>query len=488
MSIEILHDISTTKLIYNLLAGIFVFGLLDFVKKYNKVKHIPGPMPLPFIGNSYMLSMLRAPFTWIKDIRKQYGSVYCVWFGPTPWVIFSDYESCRIAFIQDKTFPKDETYSKYIGIGMGDSLVTARDREKHRKDKSMLLPYFTKKKIETLIPEFCENSKAVMDSLLGDKDCYENFDVNPIMGMFTLRFIMKYIWDCDIDKKPKERNDWMLENASICQQICLKLAMFKMPLNRNINPLADYLYTQWDRFFEITKEVVEEKKSKEKKDDLLQLLLDSGCTEVEISNHSLTLLGAGQDTTAHWLGMSVLMLAKNPVCQQKCLEEAKAYFDQFPDGIPEQGDILPYFRYTLACMKETLRLKPIIACTTRISTRESIVTDNDGKKFKIPEDLNVILALYLMQRDYEDPSMFKPERFMGDEQGYSTPRFFPFAYGPRSCIGKILAVVESVLVVAHMVKEFEILEAPGYKPKYNLFGISATMQNGIKVSLRRRCE
>ena len=105
-------------------------------------------MPLPFVGNLLMKNVIRAPWTFTMEMRKKYGAVYCVWFGPTPWVILSDYESVRFAFTQDKIFPKDETYSKYVGIGFGDGLISVTDREKHRKDKSLLLPYFTKKKVE----------------------------------------------------------------------------------------------------------------------------------------------------------------------------------------------------------------------------------------------------------------------------------------------------------------------------------------------------
>jgi len=491
MAIEILQDIPTEKLVYTLAAGIFVFGLLDYAKKYNKVKHLPGPLALPFVGNLLMKNISKAPWTFTKDMRKKYGSVFCVWFGPTPWVILSDYESVRFAFTQDKIFPKDETYSKYVGIAFGDGLITVRDREKHRKDKSLLLPYFTKKKVETLIPTFCANTKFTMNKFFGDKKLIEDIDLDHIMLRLTYRFIMKYIWDYEIEDAAPEEIQWHIDAFCRGNQSVIMMAIFRMPTNTTINPYAADVYNSFQKCLSLLETQLEKRKHitdpTKKHDDVIQGLLDSGMSHDGIAYHCCTLLGAGHDTTAYWIGMSILMLSKNPLCQQKCLEEATAFFEQYPDGIPtEGGDIIPQFRYTLACMKETMRLKPIVSATTRTSARESVVPNNSGKKSKVPKDMNVMLALYLMQRDYDEPSKFKPERFMGDEQGFATPGFFPFAYGPRTCIGKVLTIVESILVVAHMVKEFEFLEVPGYKPKNNLYGISTTVSNGIRVTLSRR--
>jgi len=482
---EILSDISNEKIIYTLLAGFFVYGILDYVKKYNKVKHLPGPMPLPFIGNLLMKNVVTAPWTFTMQMRKKYGEVYCVWFGPTPWVILSDYESVRFAFTQDKIFPKDETYSKYVGIAFGDGLISVTDREVHRKDKSLLLPFFTKKKVETLIPSFIENTEWVFDKFLGQGKEHEDVDLDEIMLYLTYRFIMRYVWDRHIEDDDQEFIKWSIQKFCEGNQSVIMMAIFRMPTNPRINPYAADVYASYQELLRMLREMLERRKGKEDQyDDLFAALLKAGMPHSRIAYHICTLLGAGHDTTAYWISMSLLMLAKNPECQEKCYQEAAAYFEKNPE--PKEGDIIPEFRYTLACMKETMRLKPIVSATTRRSARESLVTGNSGTKYRVPKDMNIFLGLYLMQRDYDEPSKFKPERFMSDEQGFSTPGFFPFAYGPRTCIGKVLTMTESILVVAQLVKDYELLQVPGYKPRNNLYGISTTVANGIRVKLRPR--
>merc|ERR1712084_68167 len=483
---DMFSDISIAIIVFTLIAGLIIYGLIDFVMKFHKVKHLPGPMPLPFIGNILMENVITAPWTFTMQMRNKYGKVYCVWFGPTPWVILSDYESVRFAFTQDKIFPKDETYSKYLGIGFGDGLISVTDRVKHRKDKSLLLPFFTMNKVKTLIPMFCENTTWTMNKFLGDKTkVHEDIDLEEVMLYLTYRFIMRYVWDRKIENDDEEFTKWSIRKFCEGNQAVIMMAIFRMPTNTRINPIAADCYASYEALLGLQREQLAEREGKEDEyDDLFATLLKAGMPHSRIAYHVCTLLGAGHDTTAYWISMSLLMLAKNPECQQKVYEEAMAYFNS--DEACQEGDILPQFRYTLACMKETMRLKPIVSCTTRKSASESLVPCNSGEKHRVPKDMNVMLALYLMQRDYEDPSSFKPERFMGDEQGFSTPGFFPFAYGPRTCIGKVLTIVESILVVAHFVKDYELLQVPGYKPKNNLYGVSTTVANGVRVKLLPR--
>jgi len=306
------------------------------------------------------------------------------------------------------------------------------------------------------------------------------------MGLYlAYRFIMRYVWDRKIENDDPEFTKWSIGKFCEGNQSVIMMAVFRMPTNTTINPMAADCYASYDALCGLLREQLAEREGKEDEyDDLFATLLKAGMPHNRIAYHICTLLGAGHDTTAYWISMSLLMLAKNPECQQKVYEEAMAYFNS--DEAGQEGDILPQFRYTLACMKETMRLKPIVSCTTRKSASESLVPCNSGEKHRVPKDMNVMLALYLMQRDYEEPSSFKPERFMGDEQGFSTPGFFPFAYGPRTCIGKVLTIVESILVVAHYVKDYEILPVPGYRPKNNLYGVATTVANGIRVKLQPR--
>jgi cytochrome P450 len=73
-------------------------------------------------------------------------------------------------------------------------------------------------------------------------------------------------------------------------------------------------------------------------------------------------------------------------------------------------------------------------------------------------------VLHRHQRLWRDPDAFDPDRFMpspGSSPGASMaqpPRFayLPFGAGPRVCVGAQFAMTEATLVLAMVVREFQI--------------------------------
>ncbi|HEY9645656.1 MAG TPA: cytochrome P450, partial [Chroococcidiopsis sp.] len=72
----------------------------------------------------------------------------------------------------------------------------------------------------------------------------------------------------------------------------------------------------------------------------------------------------------------------------------------------------------------------------------------------------VIFSPWVMHRDpryFEQPDQFRPERWT-DELEKQLPRcaYFPFGDGPRTCIGKGFAVMESVLLLAAIAQRVQL--------------------------------
>lgn len=72
-----------------------------------------------------------------------------------------------------------------------------------------------------------------------------------------------------------------------------------------------------------------------------------------------------------------------------------------------------------------------------------------------------------LQRDatyFPQPDAFLPERWLHEGQGMGIPSgkeahpfiFLPFGFGARSCIGKRLAMMEMEIVIARLVRRYEV--------------------------------
>lgn len=168
----------------------------------------------------------------------------------------------------------------------------------------------------------------------------------------------------------------------------------------------------------------------------------------ELVDQARTFLFAGHDTTASTITWIYYYLSHNPAC----LAKMKAEHDQVlglesdpskvASKISADPKLLAKLDYTLAVMKEVLRLRPI-GDGVRYSPKGYIIRHPNGAEF---DTTGMILSIQhqglQMKEEVWGPNSrdFDPERFM---PGQSVPvGYMPFAQRPRDCIGRNLAYLE----------------------------------------------
>lgn len=69
-----------------------------------------------------------------------------------------------------------------------------------------------------------------------------------------------------------------------------------------------------------------------------------------------------------------------------------------------------------------------------------------------------VYAIHLDEKFYPDPEKIDPERFNDDNKKNIDPNtFLPFGIGPRNCIGSRFALLESKVLMFHLLRHFEIV-------------------------------
>ena len=98
----------------------------------------------------------------------------------------------------------------------------------------------------------------------------------------------------------------------------------------------------------------------------------TGITDEQVSANVLTMLLAGEDTTAHTLGWLLHLLHRHPSALARACDEARRV-------AVEQGELTPehlaQLEFIEACIHETMRLKPVAPFTVVESLRETVVGD-----------------------------------------------------------------------------------------------------------------
>ena len=203
---------------------------------------------------------------------------------------------------------------------------------------------------------------------------------------------------------------------------------------------------------------------------------------------------AGHETSASSLGMAVYLLGRFPEVQQSLRAEvlqvlgSRAGAPDRPLGFEE----LRQLSYGAAVFNETLRLYPPVSFFIRESQADTELAGS-----RCPMRALVTLSPWVIQRHehhWSEPHAFRPERFLTDTPGelssaddrrWARDAFLPYGLGPRKCPGAAFAQQEALLVLAELVRRFEVLPDPEHEPEL-VARLTLRSRNGIRVRLVRR--
>jgi len=206
--------------------------------------------------------------------------------------------------------------------------------------------------------------------------------------------------------------------------------------------------------------------------------------DIIISSQAFMFFIAGFDTLAYTPYLLIYLLAVNPSCQDRALEQ----IEEVCGNSDISYDMLVKLTYLEACILETLRLHPADYMLDRVCMEDITIAG-----IAVEKDCAVQIPIPVIHRDpryFPDPEKFIPERFLKDHGSDSnTQAFLGFGQGPRSCTGRRLATLSIMMTMAHILRIFKITACNGtpsvLKFKPGQFFMPMT-EKPISVNLSRR--
>lgn len=180
---------------------------------------------------------------------------------------------------------------------------------------------------------------------------------------------------------------------------------------------------------------------------------------MELSTETATFIVAGSDTTSTTMAAVSYYLSGSSGWYQRVAEEIRTTFSSV-DEI-RLGPKLNSCVTLRACIDEAMRLSPPGGSSLwrEVEKGGALI----GGDF-IPKGCEVGVGVYAIHHhpDYwEEPFSFKPERWLKEaaRQTDAKQAYAPFNIGPRSCVGKPLALAQQMLTFSRLFWEFDFRRA-----------------------------
>ncbi|PPQ70397.1 hypothetical protein CVT24_013135 [Panaeolus cyanescens] len=205
----------------------------------------------------------------------------------------------------------------------------------------------------------------------------------------------------------------------------------------------------------------------------------------ELTAEALTLLIAGSDTTSNSTCAILYYLAGH---QDKLRKLHKELDEQLgtEDEMVATGQQVKRLPYLDACINESLRLHSTSALGLPRVVPEGGLTI---KGCHFPEGTVLSVPSFSIHRDKsiwgEDVEAFRPERWFERDAAEMQKTFNPFSVGPRACVGRNLAFLELQIIIASIIRRYDIvLEEEGQKLETREGFLRKPL--GCKVGIKRR--
>ena len=365
----------------------------------------------------------------------------------------------------------------------------------------------------TLVPYIVDSSQVFCNVVRNKAETNDLFELEEYGTRLTIDIIGKVVLDSDFDSQKqdhpivrtfRDRVNYMPTSDPITGFIARFQLIRKWNLARNGRTLDRLIGEELDRKLasraaasggngHATGSAKTPTSLKERKRSVIDLALDAYQKEFATStkpgapmdkafrdaaiDSMKTFIFAGHDTTASTIAYVFYLLHWHPQVQEKLVTELDGVFgagasaEVIAEQIKSDPHIVNQLDYTLAVMKETMRLYPPASTLRYVASGENLTfpdPNNPGRQLPL-SGFEIWPMVHLVGRNdkfFPQPTRFVPERFIQSETPFPESQLFtpagkdafrPFEKGPRSCIGEQLALLEMKVILAMTVKDFDFV-------------------------------
>ena len=419
---------------------------------------LPGPRGLPILGNLLQVETSRLHLI-AEQWSRTYGEYFRFRIGPRQILAIANPETiASVLRERPDGFHRTERLSA-IANDMGFNGVFSANGDSWRRQRPMVMASFDPGHIKSYLPTLVKVTQRLARRWQRAAAAGESFDLQADLMRYTVDVTAGLAFG--VDMNTLESGDEVIQShldkifPSLFSRLMAPFPYWQWFRNRKLDKHLEALQRAVADFIAQARRRMEADPAlREKPTNLIEAMIaardnpDSGLGDSDVAGNVLTMLLAGEDTTANTLAWLISLLERHPEALARARDEVrKINLEKY-----EEVAALPFVD---ACINETMRLKPVAPIIMLQPTRDTAVAGIEVPKGTLL--MCLMRAGATDERRFPDAQAFDPGRWLSGGSAASPKRVtMPFGAGPRLCPGRYLAVLEMKMVMAMLFGGFDI--------------------------------
>ncbi|KAI9266096.1 cytochrome P450 [Sporodiniella umbellata] len=419
-------------------------------------------------------SVIRQINKWHKEI----GPIYKLNIGEKLWIFVGEPHLAHKIFVENGNATSFRPYHYFITelyaknhklvnwlqecarLKLYRGVIAGQYNDSWKQNRKFVSNLLKSSSIDKYSDIGISETKILMEKFTTMAKNKEVFALQPKLQLFITNIISEIIWSRRFESS---------EDPDILKiyELLHLFILYSGLLIDSLTGIKKKLKKVEERLNHIRSEVIEKALSSEKHSiikELNELQQSKLISEDDMGVIITDLFTAGSGSVIDTLHWSMVFLSQHPEIQDKLAQEMNEWKTKNPmRNMPDFHQDREDFPYSICVQKEVLRLRPPAPIGVPHACKEDLVIE----EYLIPKGTMLVSSIMAMNYDpniYEDPNVFRPERFMKNicemdaavKANIEKRDHFSFGWGRRICPGIHLAEVHIFNFFIHFFSKFTI--------------------------------
>ena len=460
-----------------------------------RLDELPGPRGLPLLGNAHQLELSRLHLV-LERWASEHGPQYVFRMGRLRVLTVSDRKSCeQVLRARPEVFTRHGAIAR-VFAEVGADGVGSAEGDAWRPQRRLVMQALAQRHLRGFFPQLRLVGERLLRRWERLAEQRAPIDIIDELKRFTVDVTTLVTFGHDVNTV-EGGEDVIQRKLELIFPAFNRRVFSLLPTWRLIRSPSD---RRLDRAVAEIRAWLEELVARErarlhaepeladKPTNFLQAMLsardDAGrpFPERTIFGNLMTMLLAGEDTTANTLSWTIHELCQAPEHATEVRREADHVLG--PARIAPDYDAIQQLSWAGAVVNEAMRLHPVGPVMMFDSTLDTTIGD-----VLVPQGTRVALLVRppsVSEEHFQDGQDYVPQRWLAPAPRVHDPSaHFPFGSGPRICPGRSLAMLELKLLVSMLYRNFDVERVGAGDAVRERFAFTLTPA-GLGVRLRRR--